>query len=561
MARIRHALRRSGADTLLADFAVLAMAVSVILEAAAYAIASGGAYAAAGGADQSTIVGIDGVANFVNLILAAPIGVSVLAASLAMVRSRLFPAWRSWWRRRRPLHLRLRRDRRPGVRGRWDLTGRPVRDGVGPPGLAQALSVTLLAAWVWMIATGVVLFRAAGRRAVTTRASRAVATPALSGAGDGGRRRCPLRPRHDGDRGNARLERGRDADPRSELPYRRLALITSRRPDNRIGWMFLAAGVVFALGPRQAPLYAEYGLVVAPGSSPLSDVAAWLSTLSWVPAYTLMILLLLFFPDGHLPSRRWRPILWIAAVSAVLMLVPSAIASWPYRALLLTGGSPELASDPALARADLLQGVGLALSAVVAAAGAAALIIRFRRSLGTEHRQIKLFASAAIVEMAVLIPMASGAIRLPPPVDALVAMIVTPLIPIAVGVAILRYRLYDIDRIVSRTVSYGALTGILALVFLVTILVTQTLLASFFRGSSIAVAVSTLVVAALFQPLRRRVQRAVDRRFDRARYRRPADRRRLRRAPPLGRGPGLSAPRRLRRRRTGPSGQPACQSR
>ena len=96
VAGIRDSLRRSGADTLLADFAVLAMAVSVILEIAAYAIASGGAYAAASGADQSTIVGIDGVANFVNLILAAPIGVSVLAASIAMVRSRLFPAWLSW---------------------------------------------------------------------------------------------------------------------------------------------------------------------------------------------------------------------------------------------------------------------------------------------------------------------------------------------------------------------------------------------------------------------------------------------------------------------------------
>src|SRR4029079_4277264 len=166
-----------------------------------------------------------------------------------------------------------------------------------------------------------------------------------------------------------------------------------------------------------------------------------------------------------LPSRRWRPILWIAGISAVLMLVPSAIASWPYRDLLLTGGSPESAGDPALDRAYVLQGVGLLLSAVVAVAGAAALVIRFRRSLGTEHQQIKVFAAPACVEVPILPPRAGGAIRLPPPVDALVAMIVTPLIPTAVGVAILRYRLYDIDRIVSRTVSYGAVTGILALVF------------------------------------------------------------------------------------------------
>jgi len=294
-------------------------------------------------------------------------------------------------------------------------------------------------------------------------------------------------------------------------------LIASRRPDNRIGWMFLVAGVVFALVPLSGA-YAQYGLIVAPGSLPLADVAAWLSTLSWVPAYTLMILLLLFFPDGHLPSRRWRPILWIAVVSAVLMLVPRAIASWPYRGLLWTGGSAGSAGDSALATADLLQGVGLLLSVVIAAAGAAALITRFRRSVGTEHQQIKVFATAAIAEIALFIPISAGAIRIPAPADALVATVVAPLIPIAVGVAILRYRLYDIDRIVSRTVSYGAITGILALVFIGTILITQTVLASFFRGSSVAVAVSTLVVALLFQPLRRRVQVVVDRRFNRSRY-------------------------------------------
>ena len=89
-------------------------------------------------------------------------------------------------------------------------------------------------------------------------------------------------------------------------------LIASRRRENRIGWMFLAAGVVFALVTFSAA-HAQYGLVVEPGSLPLADITAWLSTLVWVPAYTLLILLLLFFPDGRLPSRRWRPIIWIAA--------------------------------------------------------------------------------------------------------------------------------------------------------------------------------------------------------------------------------------------------------
>ena len=154
----------------------------------------------------------------------------------------------------------------------------------------------------------------------------------------------------------------------------------------------------------------------------------------------------------------------------------------------------------------------------MAAAGVAALIIRFRRSVGAEHQQIKWFASAAVVEFAAIFVMSAPWVALPPPFDALAAIVVAPLIPIAVGIAILRYRLYDIDRIISRTVSYGAVTGILAVVFVGTILVSQTVLASFFSGSSVAVAASTLVVAALFQPLRRRVQAVVDRRFNRSRY-------------------------------------------
>ena len=225
VAGIRHALRRSGADTLLADFAVLAMAVSVILEVAAYAIASGGAYAAAGGADQSTIVGIDGVANFVNLILAAPIGVSVLAASLAMVRSRLFPAWLSWLGVAAGLFTCVYGVIvGPAFAAGGTCAAALCVTGSVLPGLAQALSVTL--------AGGLGLDDRHRRRPVQGRWSSARDDarltsrrddPGASGAGDGGRRRRPLRARHCGDGRNARLERGRDADPRSELPDRRVA--------------------------------------------------------------------------------------------------------------------------------------------------------------------------------------------------------------------------------------------------------------------------------------------------------------------------------------------------
>jgi len=158
----------------------------------------------------------------------------------------------------------------------------------------------------------------------------------------------------------------------------------------------------------------------------------------------------------------------------------------------------------------------LVLALVVAAAGAGALVIRFRRSVETEHQQIKWFASAAVVEVAAIF--VTTWVVLPPPFDGIAAIIVTPLIPIAIGIAILRHRLYDIDRIISRTVSYGAVTGILAVVFVGTILVSQTVLSALFNGNSVAVAASTLVVATLFQPLRRRVQGLVDRRFNRSRY-------------------------------------------
>ena len=296
-------------------------------------------------------------------------------------------------------------------------------------------------------------------------------------------------------------------------------LVATRRPENRIGWMLLAVGFFLALGGFSVT-YAEHGLINDPGSLPLADLMSWLKLMTWQPGFVLLILLLLVFPDGRLPSRRWVPIVWIAGIAFVLMVVPQAIAFWRYQGpLLVPFNVATPASDPAPAIAGLLQGVGLILCLVVAVASAAAVIVRFRRSAGAEHLQIKWFASAAAVEFAAIFIMsAPPPAVVPPPFDVVLAIVVAPLIPVAIAIAILRYRLYDIDRIISRTVSYGAVTGILALVFVGTILVSQTILASFFRGSSVAVAASTLVVAALFQPLRRRVQAVVDRRFNRSRY-------------------------------------------
>jgi hypothetical protein len=164
VAGIRDGLRRSGAETLLADFAVAAMAASVILEIAAWTVAAGGAYAAANGADQSTIVGIDALANFLTLVIGAPLAASILTASAAMLQSRLFPAWLCW----------LGLVAGTLACGYGVIAGAAFEaggscaaalclTGSALPGLAQLLSVTLLGAWIWMIATGVLLFRAAAR--------------------------------------------------------------------------------------------------------------------------------------------------------------------------------------------------------------------------------------------------------------------------------------------------------------------------------------------------------------------------------------------------------------
>ena len=165
VAGIRDALRKSGAETLLADFALVAMAVSVIVEILAWTVAAGGAYAAASGADQSTIVGIDAVANFFTQVIGAPFAASILAASVALLRSRLFPTWLCWL----GLAAGAIASMYGVIAGAAFAAGGSCASalcltGSVLPGLAQLLSVTLLAAWIWMIATGVVLFRAAGHQ-------------------------------------------------------------------------------------------------------------------------------------------------------------------------------------------------------------------------------------------------------------------------------------------------------------------------------------------------------------------------------------------------------------
>jgi hypothetical protein len=290
-------------------------------------------------------------------------------------------------------------------------------------------------------------------------------------------------------------------------------LIVARRPGNAIGWIFLAIGLSQA-GTAFADGYATYGLVANPGSLPFADVMSWVTTWSWAPGFVLLFVLVLVFPDGRLPSPRWRPVLWLAGL-VLLMVVPTALVAWGYRGVVLVAGSPpDSGSDPMITAYNLASTLSTLLCIPLALASIAAVIVRFRHAGMVEREQIKWVATAGAVELGVLV--LSIFVPFPAPLDVIVALVVVSLLPVAIAIAILRYRLYEIDRLVSRTISWALVSAVLVAVFVVAMIALQAALAGLTGGQTLAVAASTLVAAALAQPLRRRVQVAVDRRFDRA---------------------------------------------
>ena len=245
------------------------------------------------------------------------------------------------------------------------------------------------------------------------------------------------------------------------------------------------------------------------------DLAAWIQVWAWAPGFLLLGILVLLFPDGELPSPRWRPVPWIAGLSLLLMIVPEAVVAWGARGQVLLEGWGPAAHDAPIVVADMLQTAGALLSALVALAALASVIVRFRRSTGIEREQLKWFAYASVSEVAILALALTNIV--PSPVDMILAALVAPLVPIAIGIAILRYRLYEIDRIISRTVGWAIVTGLLWRCSAVP----RSCSRRCWRGSQTRTPRDRGVDAGrvrAFQPLRRRVQRAVDRRFDRARY-------------------------------------------
>jgi hypothetical protein len=308
------------------------------------------------------------------------------------------------------------------------------------------------------------------------------------------------------------------------------ALIASRRPRNPIGWICLADGLLWMLLDL-FDHYSVYGLV-KPGSVPFPVAVAGLSQWLWVPTVGLLaIYLVLLFPNGRLPSRRWRPLAWLSGAVILLASVSSGLTPGPLPDLGGVRNPFGLEDAPWVTDA---ASITLALLLLCILASAVSLVLRYRRSRGEERQQIKWIAFAAsfvgimFVSLMVLsliaayfAPESWGPGTEPFWVEFLFYVMLLSFggVPIAVGFAVLRYRLYDIDLIINRALVYAPLTAMLLAAYVGGVVLLQGVLRALTgQESTLAIVASTLVIAAMFTPLRRRVQSFVDRRFYRRKY-------------------------------------------
>ena len=294
------------------------------------------------------------------------------------------------------------------------------------------------------------------------------------------------------------------------------ALVVSRRPRQPIGWLLCTVGLLSSLSilGGEWTVYTHY---TAAGAIPGRGLAAWVTNWLWVPLFGSVVAMLALFPDGRLPSPRWR---WLVGIPFLFFIIPV----WVGAALETPMSSAFLVDNPFVevhpARLyDALFAIGVPFMPLTTLIALAAVLVRFRQRRGRERQQIK-WLLAGVVLMALLVTIGlTLAFGLGVVLgDYLVkTSFLGPLL--GIGVAMLRHRLYDIDLIIRRTLTYSVLTGLLALVYLGAVVVLQGLLPDAGGERSPAVIVlSTLTIAALFNPLRRRVQVVVDRRFFRSKY-------------------------------------------
>jgi hypothetical protein len=303
------------------------------------------------------------------------------------------------------------------------------------------------------------------------------------------------------------------------------ALIVARRPGNRIGWLFVAIGFLGALqGALDA--YALYTLAARPGTDLPGAVVAAMgsSAIGSIPLALVLLFVPLLYPTGRLPSPRWRPVARLGALALLLGTLFDAFLPGQVEASGVPVGENPLGIAAAEGVLSLLLGAMFLLFIPLALAAQASLVVRFRWARGDERQQLKWLAYAVLSFLAYLLvlPAVSLLVFGHGPSDLVVDLLESVAllaVPVALGVAVLRYRLYDIDRLINRTLVYGLLTAILGLSYATTVLI----LGQLFGGigaerPSGAVAGATLAAAALFQPARRRIQQVVDRRFNRRKY-------------------------------------------
>ena len=300
------------------------------------------------------------------------------------------------------------------------------------------------------------------------------------------------------------------------------AIVASRRPENPVGWLLCLYGLAISIGYFCAE-YAIYALLAEPNSLPAGEAMAWI--VSWVlPILNgLQVFYILLFPTGRLPSRRWRWLGWLTVAFVVVGVILAAFSSGALLGILGPIQNPlgiEGFSN------IYYKAILFIMTPLLTIAAALAVFIRLRRAIGVERQQIKWFAyaAAAYVSAGILAYIIPRVIDTPlwfEQVSFALNIAFIPAIPIAIGIAILRYRLYDIDILINRTLVYGSLTLMLALVYFGGVTATQvvfTALTGQEEQPQLTIVVSTLVIAALFTPLRRRIQSFIDRRFYRRKY-------------------------------------------
>ncbi len=289
------------------------------------------------------------------------------------------------------------------------------------------------------------------------------------------------------------------------------AHISSRRPDNVIGWLFCSIGIGTAFTSIDAG-YQKYMLLVEHSQTLAGSLLDWGGNWVWSLNLGLGAFVLLLFPTGRLPSQRWRPVAWLLAATIVSQCVAVAFRPGPFDGETTTNPLGRPGSTWLFQPISTISSIVFSFMVITSVI---AVVVRFIRAKGDERQQLKWFAYGACV---LLVSVTVSLVFFDQTTGAYGFAFGFAMLPIGAGIGVLKYRLYDIDVLINRTLVYGSLTLMLALIYLGLVFGTQFILPPEAQGSQFAVVASTLLVAALFQPLRRRTQSTIDRRFYRSKY-------------------------------------------